>query len=77
MPVSLMFKIFGMFDTHTKGSVNLVVVLPLLARQHQLKLVGRTLLLLLLVMLLPVHLHLLPMHLHLQFLQILQPRSLA
>ena len=65
-----------MFGTHTKGSVNLVVVLPvLLVRQqpqHQpnLKLVGRTLLLLQLVMLLPMHLPLLR-------LQFLPRRSLA
>lgn len=47
MPVCLMFKIFGMFDTHTKGSVNLVVVLLHLnlALPH-LNLVGLTLLLL-------------------------------
>lgn len=69
MPVSLMFKIFGILDTHTKGSVNLAVVLPaLLVLRHQLHLVGHTLLLLQLVMLLPMHLPLL--QLRLQFLTI-------
>ena len=56
MPVSLVLKIFRMFDTHSKGSVNLVVV-PLLVQQqhHQLNLVGRTPLLLQLITL-PIHL---------------------
>ena len=69
MPVSFTLKIFEMLDTHTKASVNLVVVLPpLLVRQPQLNLVERTLLLHQLVMLLPKHLPL-----RLQFLQKLLP----
>jgi hypothetical protein len=72
MPVSLMFKYLECL-TLIKCSVNLVVVLPLqqlnpvvvLPLQHQLNLVGRTLLLLQLVLFLPL------LRLRLQFLQIL------
>ena len=64
MPVSPMFKILGMFDTHTKSSVNLVVV-PLLVQLHQLNLVGRTPLLFQLIVL--------PNHLLLQLLHHLLP----
>lgn len=56
-----------MFDAHTTRSV-VVVLPPLLVRQHHRNLVGRTRLLLQLVMLLPVHLPL-----RLQFLQNLLP----
>lgn len=63
MPVSrITIRIFGILGINTEDSVNLAVVLLLpLAQhlqQHQLNLVGLTLLLLQLVTLQPMHLHL-------------------